>query len=96
MNIPYGVKSDTVRRACLFPIASPEFQENPSPAEPSALQAAPLTEPARWHSFAAFFTQSSQVETVLLFGSPLVSNLLPSMVSYPGGHSVWRLSSIRG
>jgi len=81
MNVSNGVKPDPVRRACLFPIVIPEYQKNFSPLEPLRFVGR-ITERdnAWWHSFAAFFSQSSKVASVLLFGSPLVSNLSPSMV----------------
>jgi hypothetical protein len=83
MNVANGVKPDAVRGAGLFPVVVPEFRKNFSHADPLRFVGrVPERDNARWHSFAAFFSQSSNVASVLLFGSPLVSNLLPSMVSY--------------
>ncbi len=81
MNVSNGVKPDPGWRACLFPIVIPEFQKNFSPLDPLRFVGRISgRDNARWHSFAAFFSQSSKVASGLLFGSPLVSNLLPSMV----------------
>jgi hypothetical protein len=84
VNVPDGVKPKPVRGACLYPIVVPEYQRNFSPEDPLRFVGGVAErDNAWWHSFAAFFSQSSNVASVLLFGSPRVSNLLPSMVSYP-------------
>jgi hypothetical protein len=89
MNVPDGVKPDTFGRAWLFSIVVPEFQSIFSPAKPLRF-AGRIAERdnARWHSFAAFFSQSSKAATGLASDSSLISILLPSMVSYPCSHSV--------
>jgi hypothetical protein len=89
MNVPDGVKPDAFGRACLFSIVIPEFQSIFSPAKPLRLAGrAAERDNARWHSFAAFFSQSSKAATGLASDSLLISTLLPSMVSYPCSHSV--------
>ena len=89
MNVPDGVKPDAFRRACLFSIVVPEFQCIFSPAKPLRFASrVAQRDNARWHSFAAFFSQSSRAATGLASDSLLISTLLSSMVSYPCSHSV--------
>jgi hypothetical protein len=89
VNVPDGVKPHAFGRAYLFSIVVPEFQCIFSPAKPLRF-ASRVTERdnARWHSFAAFFSQSSKAATELASDSLLISTLLPSMLSYPSSHSV--------
>jgi hypothetical protein len=88
MNVPDGIKPDAFGRACLFSIVR-EFQSIFSPAKPLRFaRRVAERDNARWHSFAAFFSQSSKAATGLASDSPLMSTLLSSMVSYPCSHSV--------
>jgi len=89
MNVADGVKPHAFGRVCPFSIIVPEFQCIFSPAKPLRFASRVAErDNARWHSFAAFFSQSSKAATGLASDSLLISTLLPSMVSYPCSHSV--------